>query len=120
MGYLPAILSAIETLRTLSLRQFLVAPTAGKFKFALHRPMLIRNMRRLGFDSNLEENYDFSECLDEIGDLEEIPSVTVEADELVLCCTYVVTARTLITPLSALLIVFQCRSLSDSVQLRET
>lgn len=85
----------------------------------LDSPMLIKHTGRSGFNSSLEENYDFSECLDKMGDLVERLNVTVKADELVSCCTYVVIARTLISPLSALLIVLQCHSLSDSVQLRE-
>ncbi|KAL8753439.1 MAG: hypothetical protein Q9184_005421 [Pyrenodesmia sp. 2 TL-2023] len=41
-----------------------------------------------GFNPSLEENYDFSKCLDKIRDLAERPKVTVKADELVPCLSF--------------------------------
>lgn len=39
------------------------------------------------FGKSLIEGYDFSKCLDRMGDLETKPNVVVRADEVVSCCT---------------------------------
>ncbi|KAL8929907.1 MAG: hypothetical protein Q9208_001051 [Pyrenodesmia sp. 3 TL-2023] len=59
--------------------------TAEMFIVAMHSPILIGDTGRSGLNSILEENYDFSECLDKMGDLVERLNVKVKADELVSC-----------------------------------